>query len=165
MITLNICVFIIRINITFIIIYTDQKFCKNFVKILQFFQISTCFLKIWINIYLHFFIFMLFYHSDMITKSFHKKNPTSRLNNSDFFSQWSGWRGSNPQQSAWKAGTLANWVTPAHPLCWNYDNVFLSLFKRKFFIWAWLGSNQRPIGYEPTALTTELHTHLQLRGT
>ena len=97
----------------------------------------------------------------MITKSFHKKNPTSRLNNSDFFSQWSGWRGSNPQQSAWKAGTLANWVTPASPLL-LFDYTFsFSLFKR-ILIWAWLGSNQRPIGYEPTALTTELHTHLWL---
>lgn len=23
--------------------------------------------------------------------------------------------------------------------------------------WGWLGSNQRPTGYEPAALTTELH--------
>ena len=37
--------------------------------------------------------------------------------------------------------------------------LFLILFKGNF-IWAWLGSNQRPIGYEPTALTTELHTHV-----
>ena len=29
-------------------------------------------------------------------------------------------------------------------------------FQEKLIIWAWLGSNQRPIGYEPTALTTEL---------
>ena len=58
---------------------------------------------------------------------------------------WSEWRDSNPQQSAWKADTLANWVTLASSFSW----------------WAWLGSNQRPIGYEPTALTTELHTQKQ----
>ena len=26
--------------------------------------------------------------------------------------------------------------------------------------WGWLDLNQRPIGYEPTALTTELHPHM-----
>ena len=36
------------------------------------------------------------------------KKPTFLL-----FFKWSGRRDSNSQQPAWKAGTLANWVTPA----------------------------------------------------
>ncbi len=32
-------------------------------------------------------------------------------------------------------------------------------YEQKIFWWGWLGSNQRPIGYEPTALTPELHPH------
>ena len=42
---------------------------------------------------------------------------------------------------------------------WRHSYFWYDL---RLYIWAWLGSNQRPIGYEPTALTTELHTHLWL---
>ncbi len=34
------------------------------------------------------------------------------------------------------------------------QNFFIKIFV--YLWWAWLGLNQRPIGYEPTALTTEL---------
>ena len=44
----------------------------------------------------------------------------------------SGWRDSNPQQSAWKAGTLANWVTPAY----SDDTIYIPYINFKLF---WLG--------------------------
>ena len=81
----------------------------------------------------------------MKIKIFLKKQKIQPCGWNFWFLYWSGWRGSNPQQSAWKAGTLANWVTPASPSKWlSYIN-FLSFFKR-YLIWAWLGSNQRPYG-------------------
>ena len=47
------------------------------------------------------------------------------------FFKWSGRRDSNSQQSAWKAGTLANWVTPAYFLggptwTWTKDRPVMS---------------------------------------
>ena len=40
-----------------------------------------------------------------------------------------------------------------------HKNLFLL-----FLWWAWLELNQRPIGYEPTALTPELQAYLKLEG-
>ncbi len=65
---------------------------------------------------------------------FYKKNKGLQTLIFKFFFKWSGWRGSNPQQSAWKAGTLANWVTPAHPLERRLHITFSSKFSRETFI-------------------------------
>ena len=58
--------------------------------------------------------------------------------------KWSGRRDSNSQQSAWKAGTLANWVTPAY-----YLVGLLGLEPRTDRLWAGC-SNQ--LSYEPLRL-------------
>ena len=57
---------------------------------------------------------------------------------------WRPRTGSNRRPPAWQAGALTNWATgPLLSNCW----------------WAFTDSNRGPIGYEPTALTTELKAH------
>ena len=59
---------------------------------------------------------------------------------------WRPKRGSNSWPPAWQAGALTNWAIG--PFC------FIKQVGR--FWWAFTDSNRGPIGYEPTALTTEL---------
>ncbi len=59
---------------------------------------------------------------------------------------WRPGRGSNPRPPAWQAGVLTN--------CTTGPNILFCIW------WAFRDLNPGPIGYEPTALTTELKARL-----
>ena len=59
--------------------------------------------------------------------------------------KWRPKRGSNSWPPAWQAGALTNWAIGPYSF-----KTFSDIW------WAFTDSNRGPIGYEPTALTTEL---------